>query len=491
VIPMSTFLAVKALLEDSLPKKTIARRLGIDPRTVRKYAKRIASGENEPVCHRPQGKLFPYTDLIKSKVLQGLSAVQLYQDLIQDIPGLDVSYETVKRMARRFRRQEPKAFARLHFKPGEEAQIDFGEIGRIEVNGQSRRVYLFAMTLCFSRYSYYELVLDQKVPTFLGVIRRAFEDFGGVPQRIKPDNLKSAVLISKLGERYYQEDFYRLCKHYGTLPDAARPRTPTDKGRVERDIGYVKGNCFRARTFESFEAAQEYLSEWRHKIALRRVHSTTRKRPVDLFEEERKALKPLSSDPFEIATWGQYKLRKDCHIKVQGSFYSVPYQYIGQKVLVRLTQDHLTVFANNGELAKHRRALTRGQEITDPAHYPPQKRLSTQRIHQDRIDRLRGSGLHTKDYLSALKKGRWVFGDQVGRLAKLLSEYGADELDRACRRALFFNAVDGAAIVKRILLKGLQRNPLPNENICTCPVIEPYGRSLSDYQGLLEQRRVS
>ncbi|MSR47463.1 MAG: hypothetical protein EXS13_10455 [Planctomycetes bacterium] len=71
----------------------------------------------------------------------------------------------------------------MHFAPGEEAQIDFGEIAALDVGGVKRRVWLFALTLCYSRYSYYELVLDQTVPTFLGVIRRAFEDLGGVPTR--------------------------------------------------------------------------------------------------------------------------------------------------------------------------------------------------------------------------------------------------------------------------------------------------------------------
>ncbi len=78
------------------------------------------------------------------------------------------------------------------------------------------RPWLFAMTLCFSRYSYYELVLDQTVPTFQGAIRRGFEDFGGAPERLKPDNLRSAVLISSLGERYYQEDFWLSCRFSGS-----------------------------------------------------------------------------------------------------------------------------------------------------------------------------------------------------------------------------------------------------------------------------------
>lgn len=156
---------------------------------------------------------------------------------------------------RALRRTEPEVYCRLRFRPGEEAQIDFGTIGRLAVDGKMRTVHLFVMTLCFSRYAYYELVTDQRVPTFLGAIRRAFEYFGGVPERIKPDSLRSAVLVDALGQRYYQEDFFRLCRHYGTVADAARPATPTDKGRTERDIGYAKGNCFRGRAFAGLEPA--------------------------------------------------------------------------------------------------------------------------------------------------------------------------------------------------------------------------------------------
>lgn len=243
---MSSFLSVRALHEEGIPKKAIARRLGIDCRTVRKYVRRIERGASEPRRARVASKLDPFFEKIELKVDQGLSGVQVYQDLCSE-PGFDACYETVKRAVRALKRPEPEVYCRMTFAPGEEAQVDFGEIGRLLVDGKLRRVWLFAMTLCFSRYSYYELVLDQTVPTFLGAIRRGFEDFGGAPARLKPDNLKSAVLVNALGERYYQEDFFRLCQHYGCVPDAARPVTPTDKGRTERDIGCVKHSCFEGR----------------------------------------------------------------------------------------------------------------------------------------------------------------------------------------------------------------------------------------------------
>lgn len=492
MISMSTFSAVKALLEIQTPKRAIARQLGLNVRTVRKYAKRIDKGETQPIRQKPKTKLQNHADSIKTKVEQGLSAVQIFQDLQNSDPSLEVSYETVKRMVRGFRATQPKVYQRLSFKPGEEAQIDFGDIGRIEVEGKKRRVFLFAMTLCYSRYSYYELVLDQKVPTFLGLIKRAFEDFGGAPERIKPDNLKSAVLLTKLKERYYQKDFYKLCKHYGTLPDAARPRTPTDKGRCERDIGYVKGSCFRGRQFGSFEEAQNFLAQWRKEIAVERLHGTTRKKPREVFEtEEREALKALPEDDFVLAQWGQYKVRKDCHIKLQGSFYSVPYQYVGKTVLARLTEDLVTIFAEQEQVAKHARAKEPGQDVTDKSHYPVEKRLSTQQIHRERVAKIRDAGCYARDYLEALRQSRLIFGDQIKKLARLCDQYGSENVDRACQRALYFKAFDGAYVIKRILERGLQRSHLPEEERVCLSVDYLYGRSLEDYQALLEQRRAS
>lgn len=492
MISMSTFSAVKALLENQTPKRAIARKLGLNVRTVRKYAKRIEMGETEPTRRKPKTKLQDYAPFIKAKLEQGLSAIQVFQDLQKAVPDLSVSYETVKRMVRGLRTTEPKVYQRLSFRPGEEAQIDFGEIGRIEINGKKRRVFLFVMTLCYSRYSYYELVLDQKVPTFLGLIMRAFKDFGGVPERIKPDNLKSAVLLTKLKERYYQKDFYKLCKHYGTLPEAARPRTPTDKGRCERDIGYVKGSCFRGRQFEDLESAQRFLADWRREIAVERIHATTRKKPREVFEnEERQALRDLPEEDFVLADWGQYKVRKDCHIKLQGSFYSVPYPYVGKKVLVRITCDLVTIFAEQQQVAEHARAKEPGQDVTDMSHYPSQKQVSTQQIHRERLSLIRQGGEYAKDYVEELRQRPLIFGDQVKRLARLCNQYGTESVNRACQRALYFRAFEGAKVIKRILERGLHKAQLPEEERVCLSLEHLYGRDFGDYQALLEQRRAS
>lgn len=341
------------------------------------------------------------------------------------------------------------------------------------------------MTLCFNRYSYYELVLDQTVPTFLGAIRRGFEDFGGAPARIKPDNLKSAVLISGLGERYYQEDFFRLCQHYGTLPDAARPMTPTDKGRTERDIGYVKGSCFEGRGLVTIEEARAWLERWRREVALVRVHGTTRRRPADLFDEERGALRPLPSDAYEVTSFSRHKVRKDCHVHVLSNYYSVPHTFVGTTVTVRTSEDRIDVYAAGERVATHARHLGRGSSRTDTWHYPPTKRLATHEIHRRRVEEVRACGPRTIEYLGRLREGPWVFGDQVARLARLVAAFGSQALERACARALHFGALDGASRVESILARGLQDLPLEPIPANTNVQRRDFGRSLVEYDALL------
>jgi len=487
---MSTFLSVRALHEERVPKKTIARRLGIDVRTVRSHIRLIDRGAREPRRAAVSRKLDSFLELIEAKTAQGLSAVQIYQDLCTQ-PGFDACYETVKRAVRALRRVEPEVYCRMSFVAGEEAQIDFGSIGTLLVDGKPRSVWLFAMTLCFSRYSYYELVLDQTVPTFLGAIRRGFEDFGGAPQRIKPDNLKSAVLINALGERYYQEDFFRFCAHYGCVPDAARPRTPTDKGRTERDIGYVKHGCFEGRELKTLAEARAWLAVWRREIALVRVHGTTRRRPMDLFETERVALRPLPQDAYELSRFARHKVRKDCHVQVLSNFYSTPYTLVGEQVGVRVAEQTVDVFAHGEIVASHARCFDAGRTITDKQHYPPTKRLGSQEIHRRRVELVRSAGPHTQSYLGRLREGPWVFGDQIARIHRLATSFGLEALEKACARAQHYGALDGAARIEKILERGLHELPLDSLGAAARHVGRDFGRDLAEYDALLIARKVA
>ena len=488
MITVHQFLAVKALLAEGVAKKEIARRLGIDPRTVRSWIKRIGSGrELEPRRADVPSKLEAFHGDILEAVERGRSATQIYLDLCGK-PGFAASYHTVRRHANTLRVAEPDVYRRMRFAPAEEAQVDFAHVGRMDVgDGRRANVHLLVVTLCYSRLLYAEFLLDQTVPSFLGGLRRAFEAFGGAPFRLKPDNLKSAVLLDQLGQRYYQEDFFRFCRHYGAVPDAARPATPTDKGRVERSILYVRQSFLRGRVETPLAQAKLDLAAWLKGVANVRLHGTTQRRPVDLFAEERAHLRPLPSDPYAVAVWGHYLVRKDCHVAVRGNYYSVPWRFVGQQVLVRLDETHVSALAGDERVAHHVRAVGVGHDVTDPSHYPPEKREATQEIHRRRTLRIRDAGPHATEFLGRLDQGRRVRSDEIVRLGRLLAEHGEQAFDAACRRAICFEAV-GADVVASILKQGLQKLPLPSEDAMSAPSkAEEYGRPLSEYGSLLKK----
>ena len=493
MITMNQHRSIQFLIEQQWSTRRIARELNLDRRTVRKYRHRIEGGDRSVRKETAPSKLAPFQDQIREKLEQGLTAVQIFQDL-SALPDFDASYPTVRRFVQQCRDQQPTVYRRMEQQPGEEAQIDFGSVGRLMYEGKPHQAYLFVMTLCWSRAAYYDLVLDQTVPTFLGCIRRAIEFFGGAPTRLKPDNLRSAVLFDQLKQRYYQDDFFRFCRHYGAIPDAARPGTPTDKGRAERDIRYCKGNFFRGRSFEDYHTARAQLFHWRDHVANPRLHNTTQRQPDAMLEQERAFLTPLPEEPFEIAWWGEYRVRKDIHIRVGHNDYSVPYQWSGHRVFVRVNEDTMRIFAPAQDaddpslLAEHARLHGRGGVQTDHAHYPGHKRVATQEIHRRRVTTVREAGPHASAFLTTLSADRWVYTEQLAHLARLVEQHGDHAVELACRRAHHFGAT-GAATIDNILAQRLQDQPLPVDDPPSDDTArstsDDFGRPLSEYGTLL------
>jgi len=173
------------------------------------------------------------------------------------------------------------------------------------------------------------------------------------------------------------------------------------------------------------------------------------------------------------------------------NYYSVPYRLVGTKVLARLGESELTVFAEGASVASHARARGKGQNVTDLAHYPETKRISSQEIHRRRLLAVRTSGPYSALFVHELKQGPWVFGDQLARLAQLLGAYGPEALEQACQRALFFGATDGAKRIERILVAGLQQLPLPHvPRPSALAVARDFARPLQEYDALLRGEEV-
>ncbi len=277
-----------------------------------------------------------YHAAIAAKLEQGLTAQRIWQDLVAE-QGLAAGYDSVKRYVRKLSQAGPLPFRRMETAPGEQAQVDFGRGAPIVDAGGKRRVsHVFRIVLSHSRKAYSESVFRQTTDGFLQCLENAFWDWGGVPRTIVIDNLRAAVKRADWYDPELNPKIEAFCRHYGTVILPAKPYTPRHKGKIERGIGYVRGNALKGRTFATLNEQNAHLAEWESSTADTRIHGTTRRQVGKVFQEvERESLLPLGPGRFPLFREGQRTVHRDGHVEVDKAYYSVPPEYVGRRVWVR------------------------------------------------------------------------------------------------------------------------------------------------------------
>ena len=405
----------------------------------------------------------PYADVVHQLLEQDVEMVAIFQRL-RDDHGYRGSYSSVRRYVRRQRPSEPRVVVRVHTAPGEEAQVDFGPVGRLydPATDRLRPAYAFVATLSYSRHQYAELVFDQKVPTWIGLHRRAFESWGGVPRRIVPDNLKSAVVKALVHDPVLGEAYRRMAQHYGFVISPTKPHTARHKGKVENGVHYLQRNFMAGQDFVDILVANGHLAIWTRDIAGIRDHGTTHQPPLRLFlEHEQAALVPLPSDPFTLCEIRPVKVHPDCHVVIAGSFYSVPYRYVGQTLDAHVGERVVQLFAGVELVASHERSLGPGEWHTRLEHYPAAKAAYLERTPE----RCRHLAVHvgpaTQQVVETLLAERPLDRLRaVQAILRLEETVGRQRLEAACARAVYFGDVRYRRI-KQILNSALDQEPLP------------------------------
>ena len=463
MIRLELFQTIRLWHEQGMARREIARRLHVDVKTVRRNLEKIQAGATQPFRRSSGSKLSPFVEGIEEWVAQGRSAWSIYCDL-RDDPAFVCSYELVKKYVARIRMHEPKVFERLEHPPGAEAQVDFSSLPPVDIDGRAVRPHAFAMIWPHSHWRYQTVVLDQTVPTFLRCIQEGIRASGAVPQRLVPDNLRSAVLRRQLDIRPYQRNFADFCAHYGMAPAPCRPHRPTDKGAVENAIGTLK-KFLNGRRFSTVEELRAIVA--RHMgLVNDRPHALTGKRPADLIATERRGDLP---EPFPLAHWSEHRVRADCHVQVRTNFYSVPYRLVGKRIVVRLDAQMVTLYDDLVEVARHARSYGRGVSITDRGHYPEQKRLSSHEIHARREARIRAIGPGAAAFLHGLGQTRdRVHSDLYRALLRLIDAHDARVVELACRRAAHFGNYDVGALGQIIARKLFE---LPLDDLTQVPAL--------------------
>ena len=405
----------------------------------------------------------PYRELVQAWVDQGVEMMAIWQHLQDDYhyPG---SYSSVRRFVNRMRPNEPDVFVRVHTAPGEEAQVDFGGVGQLydPITGRVRRAYVFVATLCYSRHQYAELVFDQKVPTWIGLHQRAFESWGGVPQRVVLDNLKAGVIKALVHDPVLGEAYRRLAQHYGFLASPNRPYTPRHKGKVENGVHYVQRNFMAGRDFLDIHTANQHLRTWVMERAGTRDHGTTHQAPLYLFNEyERAALLPLPVEPFTLREVRPVTVHSDCHVSIDKSYYSVPYRYVEHTLDAYISERVVEIYDGLDLVATHERSLQPGEWHTRLEDYPKYKAAYLEQTPAYCRQVAARLGPATQEVVDTLLGDRPLYRlRSVQGILRLEQTVGAERLEAACARALHFGD-PSLRRIKAILNAALDREPLP------------------------------
>lgn len=429
-----------------------------------------------------------YRDAIQEMLERNTEVAAIYQRLMER--GYSGSYSSVYRLARALKPKQPKTTTRKESKPGEEAQVDFGYAGRMidPQTGQLRKAWVFVMILSWSRHVYVEFVWDQKVETWLRCHRNAFEFFGGVPERIVLDNLKTAILKALWHDPQVQATYQECAAHYGFLLAPCRVATPEHKGKVEQGgVHYVCRNFLGGRTPTTITQANRDVRTWCLTTAGLREHGTTHAAPLKRFEQvEKGCLKSLPTSPYDLAVWKKAKIYRDCYVSFDHAFYSVPYRLYpgwvwicGGTRQVRIYDLHYTLKAT------HERAQSAGERHTHPDHLPVEKLPGLTQTRQSVQQAALEVGPATAQVVQILLEHPIL--DRLptaGLLVRLASKYSPVRLEAACRKALDY-ADPSYKTVKGILKQGMETrtSPIPLE----LPPATTFARSSIELVGTLAE----
>lgn len=441
---------------EHLKKKQIARRLQIDVKTVRRALSHDDHRGFTPKAPPPRASMLdPLKPLLRKRLEDhpDLTAVQLHDGLVRDYawPG---GIAVVRRYVYEVRKEQREAFLRLTHLPGKVAQVDWGYCGSIRIGNTLRRLSIFVMVLAYSRLLFACFTLSERMDAFLDALVRALRYFGGIPEHLLFDNMKTVVLDRRAGAVRYHPRLLELSGQIWFKPRTCPPRRPWHKGIVESAIHYVRTSFLPGRSQATdVEREQRDLDVWLAETANVREHAETHRRPIDMFEEtEKGVLRPLPDRPVDTAHVETVAANAFFEVRYDGNRYTVPHRYAYRTGLtLRATPGEVNIFDAAEEIARHARSYERWRRIADPKH-ERDLLAKRRRAHADTLlGRLRGLLPERADeYAAALVKKELR---SVGHLKKILALadcFGADEV----REALLFglqHGVFGADCVENLV----------------------------------------
>lgn len=345
---------------DRINFAAIARQYNCDYRTVKRYYNERDGTPDKRKSRIVRKKLDGYHEIIRQKFIEDRSPAIAIFELLKNKYGYTGSYSTIKAYTHQLREEcITEATVRFETSPGLQCQIDWKEeLTLVNKNDEAITINIFLAILGYSRLKYIELTMDKTQPTLFKCLTNAFIYFGGTPQELLFDNMRTVVDQSRtqFQEAIYNDTFYQYSKDAGFVPKSCIAYRPRTKGKVEvvaKLMNRLKAYNHEFTTIEELDSIVRRLN-----IDINNeVHQTTHEKPIKRFEKEKEY---LNSEPRYEILESYYnprpivrKVPKDCLITYQNRRYSVPTKYIGKQVTLTQKDNCLLVHYNQEFIVSH------------------------------------------------------------------------------------------------------------------------------------------
>jgi transposase len=407
--------------------------------------------------------LDPYLPLVRDTLAQypRLRATRLYE--MVRARGYAGSVVQLRRVVRLLRPQAtPTVYRRLTTLAGEEAQVDWGAFGTIRIGHGTRPLSGFVMVLSYSRALSALFTMDQTLESFLRGHVDAFQVLGGSARTLVYDNLKSAVLERQGSAIRFHPRLLELAGHYHFAPRPCTPGRGNEKGKIERQIQYLRHAFFAARAFTDVDDLNAQFRRWRDEVAHQRPHPEPRDQTVaQVLAQEQPRLLPLPAHPFATEVLRAVASGKTPYVRFDRNSYSIPHTHLRRSLTLLASATTVRIVAGTETIARHPRSYDTAQTIDDGAHLTGLLAATRQANPQTARDRLRLAVPRTADLFERLAARGESLRAHTARLLALLDDYGPHDLAAAVAVALEHDALGAGAIAHLLETRRRQRGHRP------------------------------
>lgn len=391
---------------------------------------------------------------------------------------------TYSHFCREYKRWKQKQDVSAHFehKAGDKMFVDYTGKKLFIVDkftAEIKSVEVFVAILGFSNYIYVEASSSQQTEDFMVAVENALHYFGGVPGAIVTDNLRTAVTRSSKYEPQLNETFESFALYYNTTILPTRAFKPKDKPLVEGAVKFVYRRIFASLRNTTFFSLGELNAEISKLNVLLNAGNFQRKdhsRKILLDQIEIKELKILPVEKYELKNYRWLTVQKTSHVYLSEDmhYYSVHYTYNRQKVKIAYTNTQVEIYFEHTRIAVHKRDRKPSGYTTEKEHMPSTHRFMSEWNPDFFISWAGGIGEPAKRLIEKILQSKahpeQGYKSCLGVLS-FAKKVGKERLNNACERALCYGDYK-YSIVKKILDKGLDKEPVQLEIPCTIPTHE-------------------